>query len=155
MASVRPFFCAGGNAAQGQAALAASPATPMSAPAGTALGANFMAVVVATAADALPAGGIAHQMAASLYGAMLVFFGWNSMRRALSIQTGVKEPKPAPAIRHFRLALVTAAANPATALFFASATVNLNVRDHANTSTIAGGFYPCDGLVWSCRPTAT
>ncbi|WP_287307387.1 LysE family transporter [Mesorhizobium sp.] len=65
-----------------QAGLTASRATALSAAAGIALGASSLAMVVATGAAALPPGGIAHQIAASLYGAMLVFVGWNSMRRA-------------------------------------------------------------------------
>ncbi|RUU94957.1 lysine transporter LysE, partial [Mesorhizobium sp. M6A.T.Cr.TU.017.01.1.1] len=86
-----------------QAGLTASRATALSAAAGIALGASSLAAIVATGASALPPGGIAHQMAASLYGAMLVFIGWNSMRRALSIKAGANAPKPVPIVRYFRL----------------------------------------------------
>ncbi|TIO09699.1 LysE family transporter [Mesorhizobium sp.] len=119
-----------------QAGLTASRATALSAAAGIALGATSLAAVVATGAGALLSGGIAHQMGASLYGAMLVFIGWNSMRRALSIKTGVTEPKPVPIIRYFRLGFVTAVANPATALFFASSTLNLNARGTTHVSVV-------------------
>ncbi len=131
-----------------QAALTASPATALSAAAGTALGASLLAAVVATGAGALPPASIVHQMAAGLYGAMLVFIGWNSMRRALSAQTGGKEPNPAPIIRHFRLAFVTAAANPATALFFASSTLNLNIRETAHASAIAVAVVFVVAIAW-------
>ncbi|PAQ05760.1 LysE family transporter [Mesorhizobium temperatum] len=120
-----------------QAGLTASRATALSAAAGIALGASSLAAVVATGAGALPPGGIAHQMAASLYGAVLVFIGWNSMRRALSIETGVNEPKPVPIARYFRLGFVTAVANPATALFFASTMLNLNARGATHLSVVA------------------
>ncbi|WP_419695017.1 LysE family transporter [Mesorhizobium muleiense] len=120
-----------------QAGLTASRATALSAAAGIALGASSLAMVVATGAAALPPGGIAHQIAASLYGAMLVFIGWNSMRRALSITIGADEPKPLPIVRYFRLGLVTAAANPATALFFASSALSLNTRGPIQISVIA------------------
>lgn len=128
-----------------QAGLTASRTIALSAAAGTALGASLLAAVVATGAGMLPPGGIAHQVAASLYGAMLVFIGWNSMRRALSTRTaGIKQPKPVPIIRHFRLAFVTAAANPATALFFASSTLNLNVH----TSAIAVAMVFVLAITW-------
>lgn len=94
-------------------------------------------MVVATGAAALPPRGIAHQIAASLYGAMLVFIGWNSMRRALSVKTGINESKPLPIARYFRLGFVTAVANPATALFFASSTLNLNARGATHLSVVA------------------
>lgn len=111
-----------------QAALTASRATALSAAAGVALGASSLATVVATGAGALPWGDAAHQIAASLYGTMLVFIGWNSMRRALSLKVGFDVPKPVPITRYFRLGFFTAVANPATALFFASSTLNLNAR---------------------------
>ncbi|RUX25381.1 lysine transporter LysE [Mesorhizobium sp. M7A.F.Ca.US.011.01.1.1] len=117
-----------------QAALTASRATALSAAAGVALGASSLAAIVATGAGALTFGGLAHQMAASLYGAMLVFIGWNSMRRALSIKAGVNEPKPVPVPRYFRLGFVTAVANPATALFFASSTLKLDARGATHIS---------------------
>ncbi|RWP61766.1 MAG: lysine transporter LysE [Mesorhizobium sp.] len=120
-----------------QAGLTASRATALSAAAGIALGASSLAMVVATGAAALPPGGIAHQIAASLYGAMLVFIGWNSMRRALSITIGADEPKPLPIVRYFRLGLFTAAANPATALFFASSALSLNTRGAVQISVVA------------------
>lgn len=120
-----------------QAGLTASRTTALAAAAGIALGASSLAAVVAAGTGALPPGGIAHQMAASLYGAMLVFIGWNSMRRALSINIGVSEPKPVPITRHFRLGFVTAVANPATALFFASSTLNLNARGPTHVSVVA------------------
>ncbi|PDQ22458.1 lysine transporter LysE [Mesorhizobium sanjuanii] len=120
-----------------QAGLTASRPTALSAAAGVALGASSLAAVVATGAGVLPPGGIAHQLAASLYGAMLVFIGWNSMRRALSIRAGAIEPKPAPIVRHFRLGFVTAVANPATALFFASSTLTLNSRVTTLLSVVA------------------
>ncbi|RWO12283.1 MAG: lysine transporter LysE [Mesorhizobium sp.] len=120
-----------------QAGLTASRATALSAAAGVALGASSLAMVVATGAAALPPAGIAHQIAASLYGAMLVFIGWNSMRRALSITIGGDEPKPLPIIRYFRLGFVTAAANPATALFFASSVLSLNTRGPIQISVVA------------------
>ncbi|CAH2406316.1 LysE family transporter [Mesorhizobium ventifaucium] len=120
-----------------QAGLTASRATALSAAAGIAVGASSLAVVVVTGAAALPPGSIAHQMAASLYGAMLVFIGWNSMRRALSITIGANEPKPLPIVRYFRLGFITAAANPATALFFASSTLSLNTRGAIHISLAA------------------
>nr|WP_292712601.1 LysE family transporter [Mesorhizobium sp.] len=120
-----------------QAGLTASRATALSAAAGIALGASSLAAIVATGAGALPPGGIAHQMAASLYGAILVFIGWNSMRRALSIKAGANEPKPVPIVRYFRLGFITAAANPATALFFATSTLNLNARGATHLSVVA------------------
>jgi threonine/homoserine/homoserine lactone efflux protein len=123
-----------------QAGLTTSRATALSAAAGIALGASSLAAVVATGAGALPAGGIAHQMAASLYGAMLIFIGWNSIRRALSIKAGVNEPKPVPITRYFRLGFVTAVANPATALFFASSTMNLDARGTTHLSVVAVVF---------------
>ncbi|WP_287218562.1 LysE family transporter [Mesorhizobium sp.] len=123
-----------------QAGLTASRATALSAAAGIALGASSLAMVVATGAAALPPGGIAHQIAASLYGAMLVFIGWNSMRRALSITSGADEPKPLPIVRYFRLGFVTAATNPATALFFASSALSLNTRGPIQISVIALAF---------------
>lgn len=120
-----------------QAGLTASRATALSAATGIALGASSLAAVVAMGAGALPLGGIAHQMAASLYGAMLVFIGWKSVRRALSVKTGIDAPKPVPIIRSFRLGFVTAAANPATALFFASSTLNLNAGGATQLSVVA------------------
>ncbi|MFA6155633.1 LysE family transporter [Mesorhizobium sp.] len=119
-----------------QAALTASRATALSAAAGIALGASSLAAMVATGAAALPVAGVAHQVAASLYGAMLVFIGWNSMRRALSIKVGVNEPKPFPITRYFRVGFVTAVANPATALFFASSTLNLGTRGETYISLV-------------------
>jgi threonine/homoserine/homoserine lactone efflux protein len=68
---------------------------------------------------------------------MLVFIGWKSMRRALTTKTGVDAPKPVPIIRSFRLGFVTAAANPATALFFASSTLNLNARGATQLTVVA------------------
>lgn len=119
-----------------QAALTASRATALSAAAGIALGASSLAAVVATGAAALPAAGAAHQVAASLYGAMLVFIGWNSMRRALSSKVGVNEPKPFSVTRYFRVGFVTAVANPATALFFASSTLNFGTRAESYISLV-------------------
>ncbi|MBZ9679000.1 LysE family transporter [Mesorhizobium sp. ES1-1] len=119
-----------------QAALTASRATALSAAAGIALGASSLAAMVATGTAALPATGAAHQVAASLYGAMLVFIGWNSMRRALSTRVGVKEPKPFPVTRYFRVGFVTAVANPATALFFASSTLNVGSRAETYISLV-------------------
>ncbi|MET3581187.1 threonine/homoserine/homoserine lactone efflux protein [Mesorhizobium robiniae] len=138
-----------------QAGLTGSRATALSAAAGIALGASSLAAVVATGAGALPPGGIAHQMAASLYGAMLVFIGWNSMRRALSIKTGADEPKPVAIVRYFRLSFITAAANPATALFFAFSTLSLNARGAISIAvvalvfTIAVAWFGLVGLVIS------
>lgn len=88
-------------------------------------------------AGTLPVGSIAHKVATSLYGAMLVFIDWNSMRRAHSASAGIEEPKPRRIISHFRLAFATAAANPATALFFASSMLNLNVHGTTKISAIA------------------
>ncbi|WP_245267642.1 LysE family transporter [Mesorhizobium sp. WSM1293] len=120
-----------------QAGLTASRATALSAAAGIALGASSLAAVVATGVGSLPHEGIAHQIAASLYGALLVLIGWNSMRRAWSIKTGPDEPKPVANVRHFRLGFVTAVANPATAIFFASSTLNLNLRGATYLTVVA------------------
>jgi threonine/homoserine/homoserine lactone efflux protein len=89
----------------------------LSAAFGIALGAGLLSVIVTQIAGIILADALFRRAAASAFGFYLIFLGLKSWGRAGAVRRLMHMPKAVATNGYFRLALLTAIANPTTALF--------------------------------------
>lgn len=99
------------------AGLSSKRSDALSAALGIALGAGLLSVVVSVAANLIMADEIVRRVAATLFGLYLVLLGLKSWGRAGSVRRLMNMESARPTGGYFRLAFLTAVANPTTALF--------------------------------------
>jgi threonine/homoserine/homoserine lactone efflux protein len=92
----------------------------LSAAFGIAAGAGCLSAVVALSSGILVVGATTRQFIVMLFGSYLIFLALKSWGRAWTVRQFLNLSVAAPTRGHFRLAFVTAVANPTTALFVAS-----------------------------------
>lgn len=103
-----------------QAGLTSCRNTALAAAIGIALGASLLSGVIAGSAGALPLGPTGARLATVLYGVFLLGLAARAIDRAIRPATELARQTRLPATGYFRLAFITATANPASALFFTS-----------------------------------
>ncbi|MDI6028193.1 LysE family transporter [Corticibacterium sp. UT-5YL-CI-8] len=117
-----------------QAGLTSCRNTALAAAIGIALGASLLSGVIAGSAGALPLSPAGAHLAAVLYGVFLLWLGARAIDRAIRPSALLARETRIPATGYFRLAFMTAMANPASALFFTSSA--LAAKTSAQSSSL-------------------